>query len=115
MYLKNFIFRVFFLDIPLDVAIERLGQRSLDPITGDRFHTHDHPAPTPDIKQRLVQHPTDLNETIQKRYQVYSIYFNDLQDFYSQNAIHIPADQDAYTVFEAVEAGIVNPINNDGY
>ncbi len=103
------------MDIPLDVAIERLGQRSLDPITGDRFHTHDHPAPTPDIKQRLVQHPTDLNETIQKRYQVYSIYFNDLQDFYSQNAIHIPADQDAYTVFETVEAGIVNPINNDGY
>ncbi len=110
------IFRIFFLDIPLDVALDRLTQRLLDPITGDRFHTHDHPPPTNDIKQRLVQHPTDRNEIIEKRYQEYTIYLNDLQDFYSQqNAIHISADQDAYTVFEAVEAGIVNSINNDRY
>ncbi len=104
------------MDIPLDVALERLTQRSLDPITGDRFHTHDHPAPTHEIKQRLTQHPSDLAEIVQKRYQAYLIYSNDLQDFYSERgAIHIPADQDAYTVFEAVEAGIVNSINNDEY
>jgi len=104
------------LDIPLDVALERLTQRLLDPITGDRFHTHDHPPPTNDIKQRLAEHPMDTEEIVKKRYQAYSIYYNDLQDFYSQqNAIHISADQDSYTVFEAIEAGIVNPINNDGY
>ncbi len=103
------------MDIPLDVALERLTQRALDPITGDRFHTHDHPPPTYDIKQRLVQHPTDFDEIIKNRFQAYSIYYDDLQDFYSQQgAIHISADQDAYTVFEAVEAGIVNPINTDG-
>lgn len=96
--------------------MDRLTQRSLDPVTGDRFHAHDHPAPSHDIKQRSVRHPGDLNEMVQKRYQAYSAYLSDLQDFYSpQGAIDIPADQDAYTVFEAVEAGIVNPINNDGY
>jgi adenylate kinase len=99
---KNSFFRVFFLDIPLDVALERLTQRSLDPITGDRFHTHDH-----------LPH---IDEIVRKRYQAYSIYYNDLQDFYSQqNAIHISADQDPYTVIEAIEAGIVNSINNDRY
>jgi adenylate kinase len=103
------------LDIPLDVALERLTQRSLDPITGHRFHTHDHPPPTYDIKQRLVQHPTDTDETVQNRYQAYMIYYNDLQDFYSQQgAIHISADQDPHTIFEAIEAGLVNPINKDG-
>ncbi|CAF5097061.1 unnamed protein product, partial [Rotaria sp. Silwood1] len=108
--------RVFFLDIPLDIALERLTQRSLDPITGDRFHTHEHPAPTHTIKQRLLQHPTDDKEPVQKRYQAYTIYYDELQDYYSeQDAIHIAADQDAYTVFEAVEAGIVNPLNKDGY
>jgi adenylate kinase len=102
------------LDIPLDVALERLTQRSLDPITGNRFHTHDHPVPTHNIKQRLARHPTDDDETVQKRYQTYSVYYDELQDFYSpQGAIHIPADQDAYTVFEAVEAGIVNQLNKD--
>ena len=102
------------MDIPLDVAVERLTQRSLDPITGNRFHTHDQPAPTHGIKQRLTQHPTDDDEAVQKRYQNYSVYFDELQDYYSQqNAIHIPADQDAYTVFEAVEAGIVNQLHKD--
>ncbi len=102
------------MDIPLDVALERLTQRSLDPITGNRFHTHDQPAPSQNIKQRLAYHPTDEDEIVQKRYQTYSAYFDDLQDYYSQqDAIHIPADQDAYTVFEAVEAGIVNQLNKD--
>ncbi|CAF2576932.1 unnamed protein product [Rotaria sp. Silwood2] len=108
--------RVFFLDIPLDIGLERLTQRALDPITGDRFHTHEHPPPTHNIKQRLLQHPTDDKEAVQKRYQAYTIYYDELQDFYSeQDAIHISADQDAYTVFEAVEAGIVNPLNKDGF
>ncbi len=102
------------MDIPLDIALERLTQRSLDPVTGNRFHTHDQPAPTHEIKQRLAQHPTDDDEAVQKRFQTYSVYYDELQDYYSQqNAIHIPADQDAYTVFEAVEAGIVNPLNKD--
>ncbi|CAM4770181.1 unnamed protein product [Rotaria magnacalcarata] len=107
--------RAFFLDIPLDVAVERLTQRLLDPITGDRYHTHENPARTHNIKERLVQHPADDKETVQKRYQAYTIYYDELQDFYAeQDAIHVAADQDAYTVFEAIEAGIVNPLNKDG-
>ena len=108
--------RIFFLEIPLDVALDRLTQRSLDPITGNRFHTHDHPVSSHAVHQRLIQHPNDTIELVRRRYQTYSVYLNDLQDFYSsQGAMHIPADQDAYTVFEAVEAGIVNPINHDRY
>ncbi len=102
------------MDIPLDIALERLTQRALDPITGHRFHTHDQPAPTQHIKQRLASHPTDEDDAVQRRYQTYSAYFDDLQDYYSQyDAIHIPADQDPYSVFEAVEAGIVNQLNKD--
>ena len=102
------------MDIPLDVALERLTQRGLDPITGDRFHTHDHPAPTHHVKQRLAQHPTDDDDLVQKRYQAYSVYYHELQDYYSHfGAIHVAADQDPYTVFEAVEAGIVNQLNKD--
>ena len=106
--------RVFFLDIPLDVSVERLTQRGLDPVTGDRFHTHDHPPPTHSIKDRLTQHPTDDEDLVQKRYQTYSIYYDELQEYYStQGAIHVAADQDSYTVFEAIEAGIVNQISKE--
>ena len=109
-----FLFRVFFLDIPLDVSLERLTQRALDPVTGSRYHHHEHPAPTQDVHQRAVRHPTDDDELVQKRYQSYMVYYDEIQDYYSQfGAIHIPADQDAYTVFEAVEAGIVNQLNKE--
>lgn len=95
--------------------MERLTQRLLDPITGERYHTHDHPAPTQPIKERLAQHPSDDKEFVQKRYQAYTIYYDELQDYYAdQGAIHIAADQDSYTVFEAVEAGIVNTLSKDG-
>ncbi|CAF1204132.1 unnamed protein product [Adineta ricciae] len=108
--------RIFFLDIPLDVALERLSQRSLDPITGGRYHSHDHPVSSSEIKRRLVQHPTDNNEIVRKRYEEYMIYHDELQEFYSQqDAIHVPADQDAYTVFEAIESGILNPLSKDEY
>lgn len=105
---------VFFLDIPMDVAIERLTQRTLDPVTGDRFHAHDHPPPTQEIHQRSARHPVDDDEAVQKRYQNYTVYYDEIQDYYAQiDAVHIPADQDAYTVFEAVEAGIVNQLSKD--
>lgn len=98
----------------MDIALERLTQRSLDPITGNRFHKHDQPAPNQHVNQRLTYHPSDEDEIVQKRYQTYTAYFDDLQDFYSQqDAIHVPADQDSYTVFEAIEAGIVNPLNKE--
>lgn len=102
------------MNIPLDVAIERLAQRVLDPITGNRFHQHDHPPPTQQILQRVQRHPKDGEEIVQKKYQDYQVYFNDLQEFYAENgAIHVPADQDHYSVFEAVEAGIVNQVQAD--
>ena len=105
---------IFFLDIPLDVAVERLTQRSFDPITGDRFHTHDHPPSSHDIHQRLARHPADDDDAVHKRYQAYFVHYDELQEFYSQeNAIHVPADQDAFTVFEAVEAGLVNQLRSD--
>ncbi|CAF3834049.1 unnamed protein product [Adineta steineri] len=106
--------RIFYLDIPVDIALERLSQRLLDPVTGDRFHKHEQPVSTHDRKQRLIQHPSDNNEVVKKRYEAYYMYYDELQEFYSpQHAMHIPADQDAYTVFEAIEAGIVSPLKID--
>ncbi|CAF0804531.1 unnamed protein product [Didymodactylos carnosus] len=105
--------RVFFLDIPIDIAIERLTNRQLDPITGERYHSQDNPPSTQQTKSRLIKHHQDDEEIVRKRYQAYTIYFDELQELYS-DALHISADQDPYTVFEAVEAGIVNPVSKDG-
>lgn len=102
------------MDIPLDTSLERLAQRALDPITGHRYHHHEHPTPKEEIYDRVLRHPTDDDELVQKRYQSYIVYYDELQDYYSQiGAIHILADQDPYSVFEAVEAGIVNQLNKD--
>lgn len=46
---------------------------------------------------------------MEKRLKEYSIYIEDLTDYYSA-AQHVNADQDPYTVQEVVESIIVNPL-----
>ncbi|XP_072176313.1 adenylate kinase 8-like [Diadema setosum] len=101
--------RVFFLDVPNDSVHERLTMRSLDVVTGNRFHALYNPAPTSDIKERLAQHPADFEETIRNRLSAYYTYAEEIGEFY-EDAQHINADQDPHTVFESVESMLVNPL-----
>lgn len=116
MYLSNTIFsiflwfiRVFFLDVPNDSVYERLTLRSLDAVSGNRYHALYNPAPTSDIKDRTAQHPADLEEKIRERLAAYYAYSEEISDFY-EDAQHINADQDPHTVFECVESMLVSPL-----
>nr|XP_054770114.1 adenylate kinase 8-like [Lytechinus pictus] len=101
--------RVFFLDVPNDSVYERLTLRSLDAVSGNRYHALYNPAPTSDIKERTAQHPVDFEEKIRERLAAYYAYSEEIGDFY-EDAQHIIADQDPHTVFESVESMLVNPL-----
>ncbi|XP_068105027.1 adenylate kinase 8 [Hyperolius riggenbachi] len=101
--------RVFFLDIPDDVAVERLSLRMTDPVSGERYHGLYKPAPRVDIHQRLQQNPKDGEEKVQARLDMYHANAEELEEFY-QDVIHVNADQDPYTVFEFIESCIVKPL-----
>ncbi|KAJ8039275.1 Adenylate kinase 8 [Holothuria leucospilota] len=100
--------RVFFLDVPNDSVYERLTLRSLDVVTGQRFHSLYNPPRTVEIKERGVQQPSDAEEEVHQRLSAFYAYAEEIADFY-EDAQHINADQDPHTVFECVESMLVNP------
>uniref|UniRef100_A0A8C0ICB6 Nucleoside-diphosphate kinase n=1 Tax=Bubo bubo TaxID=30461 RepID=A0A8C0ICB6_BUBBB len=101
--------RVFFFNLPCDSIMERLSQRRIDPVTGERYHTTFRPAPTPEIQARLRQNPRDKEENIEKRVETYYRNAKELEDFY-EDAFYVNADQDPYVIFEFIESCIIKPL-----
>ncbi|XP_052525407.1 adenylate kinase 8 isoform X1 [Tympanuchus pallidicinctus] len=101
--------RVFFFNLPYESIIERLSQRRIDPVTGERYHTTLRPAPTAKIQARLKQNPKDKEENIEKRVDAYHRNVRDLQEFY-EDAFDVNADQDSYPIFEFIESCIIKPL-----
>ncbi|XP_072286576.1 adenylate kinase 8 isoform X2 [Pyxicephalus adspersus] len=101
--------RLFFLDIPDDVAVERLSLRMTDPVSGERYHSLYKPAPRVEVHKRLQRNPKDSEERVQMRLDMYHVNAKELEEFY-QDVIHVNADQDPYTIFEFIESCIVNPL-----
>ncbi|XP_038230899.1 adenylate kinase 8 isoform X4 [Dermochelys coriacea] len=101
--------RIFFLNLPSESVMERLAQRMIDPVTGERYHAMYKPAPLPEVQARLKQNPKDTEENIRICLETYYRHASDLEEFYD-NAFYINADQDPYVVFEYIESCIVKPL-----
>ncbi|XP_025904996.1 adenylate kinase 8 [Nothoprocta perdicaria] len=101
--------RVFFFNLPYESIMERLSQRRIDPVTGERYHTTFRPAPALEIQARLLQNPKDKEENIERRLEAYYRNAKDLEEFY-EDAFYINADQDPRVVFEFIESCIIKPL-----
>ncbi|XP_040387539.1 adenylate kinase 8 isoform X2 [Cygnus olor] len=101
--------RVFFFNLPYESIMERLSQRRIDPVTGERYHTMFRPAPTPAIQARLRQNPKDKEENIEKRVETYYRNVKELEEFY-EDAFYVNADQDPHVIFEFIESCIIKPL-----
>uniref|UniRef100_A0A8B9CVH9 Nucleoside-diphosphate kinase n=1 Tax=Anser brachyrhynchus TaxID=132585 RepID=A0A8B9CVH9_9AVES len=101
--------RVFFFNLPYESIMERLSQRRIDPVTGERYHTTFRPAPTPAIQARLRQNPKDKEENIEKRVETYYRNVKELEEFY-EDAFYVNADQDPHVIFEFIESCIIKPL-----
>ena len=84
----------------------------MDPITGERFHMLNNPPPTEDVRDRLVQKTSDSEANVNQKINEYFRHVKDLLDHYENVGIKINGDQDANTVFESIESGVVNPLQN---
>ncbi|XP_039620234.1 adenylate kinase 8 [Polypterus senegalus] len=99
--------RVFFLDLPNELCIERLTLRAIDPVTGDRYHYLYKAAPSQQVQSRLQRNPRDSEEDLLRRLAIHHENIHDLQEFY-RDAVHVNADQDPHSVFEVLESRLVN-------
>ncbi|TGZ63622.1 hypothetical protein CRM22_006827 [Opisthorchis felineus] len=104
--------RVFALDISHICAAERLTGRRIDPVTGQRFHLSNKPFDD-DISVQMLQNPQDRECVIGSKLAKFAAHKEQLYEYYASNVIHIHADVDVHTVFEEIEAGLVNPLPQD--
>uniref|UniRef100_A0A8C4JZ94 Adenylate kinase 8 n=1 Tax=Dromaius novaehollandiae TaxID=8790 RepID=A0A8C4JZ94_DRONO len=101
--------RVFFFSLSYESVMQRLSQRRIDPVTGERYHITFRPAPALEIQARLRQHPKDKEENIEMRLETYYRHAKELEEFY-EDAFYVNADQDPQVVFEFIESCIIKPL-----
>ncbi|XP_022620471.1 adenylate kinase 8 [Seriola dumerili] len=95
--------RVFFLELTDDVCLERLTLRTMDPVSGERFHAVTRPAPSSQVQNRLETRPEDDTHAVTHTLDQYRTHTAVLQSVYP-DAVHIDADQDPHSVYEALES-----------
>ncbi|XP_047236667.1 adenylate kinase 8 isoform X2 [Girardinichthys multiradiatus] len=95
--------RVFFLEATDEVCLERLSLRATDPVSGQRYHSVTQPAPNIEIQTRLQTAPEDGTEAVTQRLKQFRIRSAAMMSVYP-DAVHLDADQDPRSVFEALES-----------
>ncbi|XP_054844493.1 adenylate kinase 8-like [Eublepharis macularius] len=101
--------RVFFLNLPTEVALQRLCQRATDPVSGERYHGIFKPPTDTEVHKRLLQNPRDRPGRVEEKVDMYNRQVAMLEDFYDEG-ISLNADQDPYTIFEYVESCLVQSL-----
>uniref|UniRef100_A0A3Q3X9M1 Uncharacterized protein n=1 Tax=Mola mola TaxID=94237 RepID=A0A3Q3X9M1_MOLML len=101
--------RVLVLELTDDVCVQRIALRATDPVSGDRFHALTHPAPSSEVQNRLKTRPEDSTHTVTHTVSQYRIHTAGLQSVYP-DAVHVDADQDPHTVFEALESRLTEGV-----
>lgn len=101
--------RVYFLNLPTEVALQRLCKRATDPVSGERYHSIFKPPTDPEVNQRLRQNPRDRAEKVEVKVDLYHQQARELEEYY-EDSIALNADQDPYTIFEHIESCLVRPL-----
>lgn len=101
--------RVFFLNLPTEVALQRLCERATDPVSGERYHSTFKPPTEAEVNQRLRRNPKDRPQRVEVKADWYYQQVRELEDFY-EDGIPINADQDPYSIFEHIESCLVKPL-----
>lgn len=76
------------LEVPADAVVERMSGRRTDPVTGAVYHVRYNPPP-PDVADRCVQRPDDLEETVRHRLSVYDAMTAPLVKFYEDAGVPV--------------------------
>eukprot|EP00730_Choanoeca_flexa_P019802 TRINITY_DN9682_c0_g1_i2.p1 TRINITY_DN9682_c0_g1~~TRINITY_DN9682_c0_g1_i2.p1 ORF type:complete len:491 (+),score=89.99 TRINITY_DN9682_c0_g1_i2:31-1473(+) len=104
--------RVAHLDLSHESSIARLTERRIDPLTGQHYHLVHAPPPSKDVRERLVRHPNDEPEAVQRRLTETGAFKEELMDLYDQ-ATTIDAERPLPENLISLEAFLVRPKQDD--
>ncbi len=102
------------LDAPSDIIVRRLSGRRVDPVTGKVYHTEANPAPTAEIRRRLVQRATDQEAAIVSRLESYQATIPAIINFFGEKVHHIDGSLEVRNVSEHLQGTLSNLVRAPG-
>eukprot|EP00041_Stephanoeca_diplocostata_P010121 m.160643 g.160643 ORF g.160643 m.160643 type:complete len:496 (-) comp18031_c0_seq1:113-1600(-) len=99
--------RVFILEVDEETAVQRVGGRRTDPLTGQTCDVHTNP-PAPDVSTRLTVHPRDTEASIRTQLQSFNQQYTDLSAVLDAQAVHVDAnDPDENLVMNIIDSHLI--------
>jgi len=96
--------KVFLLDVPDELLVERVTGRRSDPVTGKIYHMKFAPPPQDEtILRRLVQRSDDTEETIRTRLKAFHRNISSIVDLYSSILVRVDGTLQKDKVFVAIK------------
>ena len=102
-------YRVFCLNLSVDVILERLTLRQTDHVSGERYHVLYNPPKVKTVKDRLKTNPKDKDAEVRRSLVTYQHHCEEILEYYGKQVMHINADQQAHGVFELIECMLIHP------
>ncbi|VDD74805.1 unnamed protein product [Mesocestoides corti] len=102
--------RVIFLNLSHADATARLNVRLMDAVTGDHYDTCSNPPPPKlfNVPGRIGRTPDMQECDVNYKLTRHAAHQDELTEFYGQRVLNVNANKDVDTVFEQVEALLVN-------
>lgn len=94
----------------IEETVRRLGNKRIDPLTGNEYNTEVNPPKTEEVANRLVQRKEDEGANARKRFNVWSQNISLLEESYKNVLLVTASDKSIESVMENIHSSIENPI-----
>lgn len=105
---------VIMLEASSDVIVRRLSGRRVDPVTGKVYHIEANPAPTAEIKKRLVQRATDHEQAIHARIDAHAASIGAVRAYYGEKVHTVDGGLEVRNVSEHLQGILSNLVRAPG-
>lgn len=90
--------------------MRKLGNRRIDPLTGEYFNVEVNPPKTNAQAERLIQNKDDGEEVVKTRFNAWSDNISKLEENYKSCLLSVSSDRLVEQVFDTIKDAIENPI-----
>jgi len=92
------------LNIGVEIALQRVEGRRIDPVTKQVYHLKYNPPHEPAVRARLIQRADDSEEKLRKRFVDYDKYLLGIRDCYPHNYHSVDASKNRDEVASQVDS-----------
>ncbi|KAL3319332.1 Adenylate kinase 8 [Cichlidogyrus casuarinus] len=100
--------RVIVLQCSKFTSLERITERRIDKVTGERYNLLTNAPINMEENDNLVQHPSDTEENVNMKLDKYESTKQAIIDYFGDKVEFVDAEKDTHKVFESVDFHVAN-------